>query len=168
MTPPRKAAPRTANRTKTTPSSEKPPADQAKQPARKRTQSARTPAKRVRKCPKPTDGAKLIREFTTKDDSFARKTLITQAARLADRLEVIARLLSGEADVLWTAKVAGQVANVVVTDLVREERQQSEVLRKLIMDIEKLGGGEGSKDPSGSADDKLVRIISDHYGKKRA
>ncbi len=124
--------------------------------------------KLVRKGRQPTAGAKLTREFARKDDSFARSTLIAQAARLADRLEVLARLNSGDAGAWLAVKVAGQVATVVVTDLVREERQQSEVLRKLIMDIQKLGGDDAGEQ-GGPKVDRLAEIVADHYGgRKRA
>ncbi|MCV7208799.1 hypothetical protein [Mycolicibacterium canariasense] len=110
----------------------------------------------------------MTREFARKDDSFARTTLIAQAARLADRLEVLARLNSGDAGAWLAVKVAGQVATVVVTDLVREERQQSEVLRKLIMDIQKLGGDDAGEQ-GGPQVDRLAEIVANHYGgRKRA
>lgn len=100
----------------------------------------------------------------------AAELLITQAARLADRLEVIDRLLSGEAAAWLAVKIDGQVAQVVVTDVVREERQLSEVLRKLIMEIQRLRPEEpGEKGAAGQKTDPVVRIVTEHYGgRKRA
>lgn len=87
---------------------------------------------------------------------------------MADRLEVIARMLSGDAGAWLAVKVAGAVLEVRVSDLVREERQQSEVLRKLIMDIERLrpvaGGGKGG---GGEKVDRVAEIVAKHYGGKR-
>lgn len=175
MTPAAGTAKRTTKGTKSAPSSAKQPSDQAKQPARKRTQSASkagqaapAPVKLVRKGRKPTAGARLAREMAGVKDSFERKTLIAQAARLADRLEVLARLLDGDPGAWLAVKVAGQVATVVVTDVVREERQLSEVLRKLMMDIQKLGGDVDPKS-AGPKVDRLAEIVAGHYGgRKRA
>ena len=161
---------RTVKRTKTIPTSADSAADQAKQPTRKRTEQAPNAAKVVRKGRQLTAGARLRRELTQKSDSFDRTVLITQAARIADRLEVIARLLSGDPAGWLAVKVAGQVATVVVTDLVREERQQSEVLRKIIMDLQRksAGGKGGAGDGDSKSVDPVARIVSEHYGKRRA
>ena len=174
MTPAAGTSKRTAKGTKTAPSSAEQPPDQAKQSARKRTQpaskagqTAPAPVKLVRKGRRPTAGARLVREMAGKKDSFERTTLIAQAARLADRLEVIARLLDGDPDSWQAVKIGGQVATVVVTDVVREERQLSEVLRKLMMDIQKLGGDDPKS--AGPKVDRLAEIVAGHYGgRKRA
>lgn len=175
MTPAPRTSKRPAKGTKTTPNSAKQPPDQAKQAPRKRTQSAPkadqpapNPVKLVRKGRRPTAGARLAREMAGKQDSFERKTLITQAARLADRLEVLDRLLSGDAGAWLAVKIAGQstIATVVVTDVVREERQLSEVLRKLMMDIGKLGG-TGNGPDSGPKVDRLAEIVAGHYGERK-
>ncbi|MCV7230682.1 hypothetical protein [Mycolicibacterium komossense] len=148
-------------------------AQSTKQPPRKRTESASKPVKLVRKGRKPAAGAQLSRELSWSTAPFAAKTLITQAARIADRLEVIARLLSGDAATWLAVKVDGQVAEVRLVGIVQEERQQSEVLRKLIMDIQAMrakdDGAKGgdSGDPKRAAD-PLVQIVTAHYPKQRA
>lgn len=174
MTPAARTAKRTAKGTKTAPSSAEQPPDQARQSARKRTQpaakadqTAPKPVKLVRKGRKPTAGARLAREMAGVKDSFERSTLIQQAARLADRLEVLARFLEGDAGAWLAVKVAGQVATVVVTDVVREERQLSEVLRKLMMDIQKLGDAAGGPDPSRPQQNRLAEIVATHYGERK-
>lgn len=167
MTPAQRPAKRTSDRAKTTPSSAKPAADQGKQPPGKRTESAPRAVKLVRKGRRPTAGAKLTREMSGKKDSFERTTLIAQAARLADRLEVIARFLDGDPGAWQAVKITGQatIATVVVTDVVREERQLSEVLRKLLADILKLGDA-GPADPAGPNQNRLAELVATHYGKK--
>lgn len=160
---------RTPKRTKTAPSSEKTTPDQGKQPPRKRTQPASNAVKVVRKGRKPLAGDKLQRELAWPEADAAAKSLLTQVGRVADRLEVIARLLSGDAGEWLAVRVSGQVLEVRVSDLVREERQQSEVLRKLIMDIQRLraesGGGKGGGEPKV---DRVAEIVAKHYGGKRS
>jgi len=96
--------------------------------------------------------------------------LITQAARLADRLEVLDRLLSGEAGAWLAVRVSGQVVEVRVTDVVREERQSSEVLRKLLVEITRMRSAASSAagDRVESKGDPLARIVTQIYGRKRA
>lgn len=127
--------------------------------------------KLARKGRKPVEGARIAKDLSWAKASFADRLLITQAARLADRLEVIARLLSGDAAAWLVVKVAGQALTLDVAAVVREERQLSETLRKLIGDIEKrraeAEGGQGSGGPE-KAVDPVERIVTEHYGGKRA
>ena len=61
-------------------------------------------------------------------------------------------------------RVDGQVAEVRLVGTVREEAQQSEVLRKLIMDVQRMRPA-GSGDGSNSKPDTIARIVAEVYGK---
>lgn len=144
-------------------------ADTGPKTARKPAESGPKPAKLVRKGRRPSAGARFRRAIDWKDAPAEAELLITRGARLADRLEVLGRLLDGEPDAWLKVKIAGAVATVVVDDVLREERQLSEVLRKVIMDIRKLRGDEGSeKPPEAGATDPVERIVFEMYGRKRA
>lgn len=137
-------------------------------PPAKRSDSAPKPAKVTRKGRPPTTGAQIIREYARVKDSFDVKLLVNQAARVADRLEQVARVLSGDPDAWLGVRVVGQVLKLDVSPLVQEERQLSEVLRKLIMSIEKLRGDEGGKGKDGDPKpvDPVAAIVQRHYGKR--
>lgn len=66
--------------------------------------------------------------------------LIEQAARNADRLDVINDLLAGDSKAWFEVDIAGQVAEVRVTNLVVEERQRSAALQKILVDIARMRG----------------------------
>lgn len=166
MTAPKPPAKRTTKRTKTTPSSEKPAAEQGKQPARKRTEPAPKPVKVVRKGPRLSAGARLRRELGWPKMEPAADLLLTQACRVADRLEVLDRMHTGDPGVWLAVKIADQVAEVRLVGTVREEAQQSEVLRKLIMDIQRMRPA-GSGDGPNSKPDTIARIITEIYGKAK-
>lgn len=145
---------------------QQPPANNAVKPANK----APRPAKIVRKGRKPTAGGQLQRELSWPKANHAAKALITQAARVKDRLEVIDRLLTGDPAAWLVVKVTGSVAEIRVTGIQAEERQLSEVLRKLIVNIQKMRdvdelkqGGQGD----GKKDDPVARIVSQHYGGRK-
>lgn len=88
---------------------------------------------------------------------------------MADRLEVLDRLHSGDQSAWLAVKVDGQVAEVRLVGTVAEERQLSEVLRKLLADIGKLraAGTGGKGDGGGKQDDPIARIVADVYGQRR-
>ena len=164
MTAQKRTPARTTKRTKTTPNSEDPASEQGKQPARKRTESAPKPTKVVRKGPRLSAGARLRRDLAWPKMDPAAELLLTQAARVADRLEVLDRMHSGDPGVWLAVRVDGQVAEVRLVGTVREEAQQSEVLRKLIMDVQRMRPA-GSGDGSNSKPDTIARIVAEVYGK---
>ena len=166
MTAQKRTPARTTKRTNTTPTSEKPAPEQGKQPASKRTESAPKPVKVVRKGPRLTAGAKLRRALAWPKMEPAAETLLTQACRVADRLEVLDRMHTGDPGVWLAVKIADQVAEVRLVGTVREEAQQSEVLRKLIMDIQRMRPA-GSGDGPNSKPDTIARIITEIYGKAK-
>ncbi|AUV60779.1 terminase small subunit [Mycobacterium phage Rem711] len=95
----------------------------------------------------------------------AASLLLTQAGRIADRLEVLDRMHSGDPGVWLAVKIAGEVAEVRVTATIREEAQQSEVLRKLIMDIQRMRPA-GSGDDGAKSENAVARIVAEIYGKR--
>lgn len=83
----------------------------------------------------PTAGAGLIAEFSKPDDPFSLRFLIEQAAHIADDLERIRQLLSGDRDAWLQVKIGVKTVEVQVTNLLVQSRQQAEQLRKLLVDI---------------------------------
>lgn len=96
----------------------------------------------------------------------AAELLLAQACRVADRLEVLDRMHTGDPGVWLAVRIADQVAEVRLVGTVREEAQQSEVLRKLIMDIQRMRPvGSGGDDSKGKPD-TIARIVAEIYGKR--
>lgn len=120
----------------------------------------------VRKGPRLSAGARLRRELGWPKMDPAADLLLTQACRVADRLEVLDRMHTGDPGVWLAVKIADQVAEVRLVGTVREEAQQSEVLRKLIMDIQRMRPA-GSGDGPNSKPDTIARIITEIYGKAK-
>ena len=83
--------------------------------------------------------------------------LIEQAARNADRLDVINDLLSGDSKAWFEVEIAGQVAEVRVTNLVVEERQRSAALQRSIVDIQRM---RGDRPGPAQSDGKARRGVS--------
>ena len=100
--------------------------------------------KAVRRGPAPAAGERLRAELGREGDSFSVSLLIEQAARNADRLDRINDLLAGDSTAWFEVEIAGQVAEVRVTNLVVEERQRSAALQKILVDIARMRG-EGVK-----------------------
>jgi hypothetical protein len=152
-------------RTKTAVDSAKTAPEQGKLPAPKVTKLARKGCKR-------TAGAKLRRELSQPKDDYSVELLITRAARVADRLEVLGRLLEGDPNAWMAVRIDGQVVEVRVDGALVEERRLSEVLRKLIMDIQRIrtAGDSSGTDDGGShgADDRLAVVVRQHYDRRRA
>ena len=160
------AAPRRATKPAPKPADSGP--ETPAKPARKRAARTRTPAKPAVAEPKLSAGDRLRADMAAPGDSVPRSVLIAQAARVADRLETLAALLDADPAVWARVKVGRDVVSLVVTDVVREERQQSEVLRKLLADLARplpgVKGGSGDGGKAGVPDDALLRIVERHYG----
>lgn len=122
----------------------------------------RAPAKPRKRAaaPKLTAGGQLRDELAKPGDPINRVMLIRQAARVADRLEVIDQLLKGDVDA-WLkvslprsdAKRGRVMVEVQVGDLVKEERAQSVLFRSLLADIHRQDGGGGKGGGKGKDDD---------------
>ena len=110
-----------------------------------------------------TAGRRLIAEMARDGDPFSITLLIKQAARVADRLDVLDRLISGRTET-WLALDLGRVvvgegdqpARVVVEASidkpVLEERQQTTMLRHLLAEIHR----QRAAIPMGVEDDDVL------------
>jgi hypothetical protein len=107
-------------------------------------------------------GAKLRAELTQDGDRVGVTVLIRQAARVADRLEAIDKLLSGDADA-WAVvgiprtdtKRGRVVVEVKVDNLMVEERSQTTLFRHLLGEIHKQRAGVTTPSTPGDDDDDL-------------
>lgn len=84
---------------------------------------------------KPSAGARLVAELSEDDDPFALTFLIQQAGVIANYLERLAALLSGDEDTWLQLELPPKVVEVVVNKPLQEYRQQSTVLRQLLAEI---------------------------------
>lgn len=167
MTATASGAKRTAKRTNTAQVTKKGPltgekegASKGAAPAKKAAPRAATGRRRAVESP----GAAIKRQLSTDRDSVGVTVLIRQAARVADRLENIDRVLSGDAAV-WmkvglprSDEKRGRVmVEVRVDDLVREERSQTTVLRSLLAEIHRQRSGLPG-DPSRPDEDDDLNV----------
>lgn len=121
-----------------------------------------SPAEKRRNRAAETPGAALKRQLSTERDTVGITVLIRQAARVADRLENIDRVLSGDGDA-WirvgiprSDEKRGRVlVEARVDDLVREERSQTTVLRSLLAEIHRQRSGLTGGPPGPDEDDDL-------------
>lgn len=111
-------------------------------------------AKPVRRGPAPAAGDRLRAELGREGDSFSVLLLIEQAARNADRLDRINDMLAGDSTAWFEVEIAGQVAEVRVTNLVVEERQRSAALAKILVDIARMRGDGVKQLPAGGGKGK--------------
>ena len=130
-------------------------------PAKKAAKRAPTGRKRAATGAAESTGARLRRELTQERDSVGVTMLIRQAARVADRLENIDRVLSGDARAWVRVGIprldtdGGRVVvEVTVDGLVKEERAQTTVLRNLLSEIHRQRSGLPGA-PPGDEDDDL-------------
>lgn len=135
------------------------PAKKGTSPAKKAPDSASTRRRRAVE----SAGSALKRELTGDRDTVGITVLIRQAARVADRLENIDRVLSGDGDA-WLrmslprsdAKRGRVIVEARVDDLVKEERAQTTVLRSLLSEIHRQRSGLPGAPPGPDEDDDLA------------
>ncbi len=109
-----------------------------RQPANSTATSAKKPAPRKRaaaKKPEPTAGERLVAELAKDNDPYALRFLIEQAGHIADYLERLQALLTGDRDAWVKVKIGAKTVEVVVNDPLREVRMQSEQLRRMLAEI---------------------------------
>lgn len=89
------------------------------------------------------------------DDPYALTILIVEAARIADRLEKLDALLSGE-QTLWARLRDNREGDIYiqVDNALSEARQQATVLKHLLAEIHR----QRSQTPRKSADDDLAGL----------
>lgn len=138
----------------------KAPAKTGAAPAKKATKRAAPARKRAPTGAKRPLSAQIRDELGRNGDPVGTTILVRQAARVADRIERIDELLSGDAKA-W-ARVGiprldtdgGRiVVEVHVSDLVKEERQQTTVLRNLLAEIHRQRSGQPADPPDPKKED---------------
>lgn len=98
-------------------------------------------------------GTRLVHALSSPSDPFSLEVLIIEAGRVADRLEKLDRLLSGDEDT-WLRLQSGRddVLEVRVDGVMAEARQQATVLRQLLSEIRRVRGDSA---PGPDEDDPL-------------
>lgn len=91
-----------------------------------------------------TTGDRLRESLARDGDPYELTVLITEACRIANRLDQLDRLLSGDAE-LWLHLVESRGdVEVRVDNALPEARQQANVLRQLLAEIKRRRGDGGS------------------------
>jgi len=91
----------------------------------------------------PTAGERLVADLSRPDDPYGIVVMVTEAGRVADRLDVLAALLSGERKV-WLSLRPGrgeQPVEVRVDNALGEARHQAAALRGLLAEIHRQRAG---------------------------
>jgi len=92
--------------------------------------------------PKRNAGQRLVDDLTRPGDPFSITVMIVEAGRIAERLERLHELLSGQRSAWMQVRVnRDQVLEVRVDDAVREARQQTMSLIRLLAEIHKQRAG---------------------------
>lgn len=143
---PRKAGP---SKTSKTPAKTTAKAGARRAPAG--SKSAASGSRRAAKVARPAAGERLRVELTKDGDPYGVTILINQAARIADRLEALDRLLSGQDWLLAggeaprvvevTPRTVAVIVEVRVDKPLLEERNLTTVLRHLMADIHRHRAG---------------------------
>lgn len=102
-----------------------------------------------------TAGQRLIEGLSREGDPYALTILIVEAARIADRLEKLDDLLSGE-QTLWARLRDNREGDiyVAVDNALSEARQQATVLKHLLAEIHR----QRAQTPRESSDDDLAGL----------
>lgn len=101
-------------------------------------------------------GQRLWSSLATEADPYSLTVLIIEACRVADRLDELSAVLSGNVDA-WlrlTEDRRGDI-EVRVDGALVEARQQAVVLTRLLSEIRRVRGGLGDSDPD---DDGLADL----------
>lgn len=160
MTPPRAATAEPRKRAAPAKKAAKAPAKRGSAPAKKAAKRAATGRKRVATGTQPSLSAQIRDKLARDGDAVGLTVMIRQAARVADRIERIDAVLSGDADA-WIRvgiprsddKRGRIVVEVHVADLVKEERQQTALLRTLLSEIHRQRSGLPNDPPDPSKED---------------
>lgn len=102
-----------------------------------------------------TAGEKLSVALVKADDKFELSVLIVEACRVADRLEDLDALISGERK-LWARLRENREGDIYVSidNALSEARQQANTLRQLLGEIHR----QRAANPEGPTDDDLAGI----------
>jgi hypothetical protein len=100
-------------------------------------------------------GARLVADLSSDDDPYAVSLLIVEAGRVADRLDALAGLLSGERSSWIDFKHRGSSVTVTIDGALSEARQQAGCLRGLLGEIRRQRADKPGVLP---ADDDLAGL----------
>jgi hypothetical protein len=94
------------------------------------------PPKRRSRAKSPTAGERLVEDLSRPDDPYGVTVMVTEAARIADRLDKLAALLSGEKSSWLSLKLGrDKQIEVKVDSALQEARAQATTLRGLLYEI---------------------------------
>ncbi len=98
-------------------------------------------------------GERLVLSLSRPDEPFSIEILVIEAGRVADRLEKLADVLSGDADT-WARLIGGRgdVVELRIDGAMGEARQNATVLRQLLSEIRRQRGDSA---PESDDDDPL-------------
>jgi hypothetical protein len=103
---------------------------------------ATTAPERRRKPAAPTAGERLVADLGRDDDPYGIKVMVTEAGRIADRLDTLAALLSGERSSWLSLKLGrDKQIEVKVDNALGEARHQATTLRGLLAEIHRQRAG---------------------------
>ena len=88
-----------------------------------------------RKAKPPTAGQRLITELSKPDDPYSLTFLIEQAGQIATYLESLNALLNGSRADWLQVRIGAKTVEVIVNNPLREARQMTEQLRRLLGSI---------------------------------
>lgn len=102
-----------------------------------------------------TAGQRLISDLSKEGDRYALTVMIIEAGRIADRLEKLDDILSGE-QTLWARLRESREGDIYVQvdGALSEARQQATVLRHLIAEVQK----QRAMNPEAPPDDDLAGL----------
>jgi hypothetical protein len=103
---------------------------------------ATTAPQRRRKPAAPTAGERLVADLSREGDGYHIEVMIVEASRIADRLDKLAALLSGERSAWATVRIGRDgVAELKVDSALQEARAQATTLRGLLYEIHRQRAG---------------------------
>jgi hypothetical protein len=92
--------------------------------------------------PAQTAGARLVAELSRDDDPYGIQVMVKEAGRIADRLDKLAALLSGEKSAWLSLKLGrDKQIEVKVDNALGEARHQATTLRGLLYEIHRQRAG---------------------------
>jgi hypothetical protein len=90
----------------------------------------------ARRKPEPTAGERLVADLTREGDPHGITVMVTEAGRIADRLDRLAALLSGERSSWLSLKLGrDKQIEIKVDNALGEARHQATTLRGLLAEI---------------------------------
>ncbi|MDM2398157.1 hypothetical protein PP613_03885 [Mycobacteroides abscessus] len=124
----------------------------ARKAANSAAKPANTPVKRApcKQTASKTPGQKLVADLSEPGDPYSIQILIEQAGHAADYLDRMNALLNGDRDSWLQVKIGTETTEVVVNNVLIQQRAQSEQLRKLIAAVQARRGKAPSK-PNGAS-----------------